>query len=221
MVWLRIMDYDKTKKVFIFADESGDPGDPLLHTDSTDTFTITLCVATSEGVRNLEVAVSGFKFFHNYKKELKNLRKGGLKNLAGIVNHLSDVVFYEIVINKRQYCGPYLRDVGKYHRNPRVFRNFILRVALEYVVSAEDLLLFQKPIELVIDRYLDSLEMENNLKEYLMHPHRVNLPKFSHIEQVDSEYCPAIQMLDVVQKMKEIESVFVKSIAVPSNLYGK
>ena len=57
------MDYGKTKKVFIFADETGDPGDPLLHKDSTDTFIVTLCVATSKGVRNLEVAVSGFKIF--------------------------------------------------------------------------------------------------------------------------------------------------------------
>ena len=54
------MDYSKAKKVFIFADEGGDPGDPLLHGDSTGVFTITLCVATNEGVRNLEIAVSGF-----------------------------------------------------------------------------------------------------------------------------------------------------------------
>ena len=146
------------------------------------------------------------------------MREGGLKNLATVVSHLSGVAFYEIVIDKRQYRGPYLRDVGKYPKNPRVFRNFILRIALEYVAAVEGLLLFPKPIELVIDRYLDSRKMENNLKEYLMHPHRVNLPKFSHIEQVDSEYCPAIQMLDVIQKVKEVEGVGVMSIPVPYGL---
>ena len=48
------------------------------------------------------------------------MREGGLRTLAGVISHLSDVVFYEIVVDKRQYCGPYLRDVGKYPRNPRV-----------------------------------------------------------------------------------------------------
>ena len=80
--------------------------------------------------------------------------------------------------------------------------------------------MFQKPIELVIDRYLDSRDLENNLKEYLTHPHRVNLPKFSYIEQVDSEYCPAIQVLDIIQKIKGVESVGVISVPLPLDLCG-
>ena len=81
---------------------------------------------------------------------------------------------------------------------------FIIRIALEYVAASEHLLSFQKPIELVIDRYIDSKAAEDNLIMYLKsNSYHINLPKFIHIVQVDSRYCLPIQVLDVLQKIKE------------------
>ena len=57
------MDYNDTSKIFIFIDESGDTGDPRVHSTSSKTFTINLAVATDEGVTSLETSGAGFKIF--------------------------------------------------------------------------------------------------------------------------------------------------------------
>ena len=215
------MDYDNTSKIFIFIDESGDTGDPRVHSASSKAFTINLAVATDEGVTSLETFSAGFKFFNFYKKELKTLSGKNLKRFAENFKYLTDVMFYEITIDKDKYVGPYWRD-GRYPRNDKFFRSFILRVALEHVAASEHLLSFQKPIELVIDRYMDSKKAEDNLISYLKSKsYHINLPNFVHIVQVDSRYCLPIQVLDVLQKMKKrnyFEHDFCKIIPVPASL---
>ncbi len=213
------MDYKNAKKVFIFVDESGDVGDPLVTPDSSDHFVITLAVATSDGVMELDMLASGFKTYTLYKKELKHLKKKGLRAISDGLKYLTGVVLYEIVINKRQYVGPYLRNTVRFPSNRRMFRNFILKVALEYVVHSEQL---QKPteVEVVIDRYLANQSHAENLREYLIG----YLPVLHYVLQVDSRYCTPIQILDIVQKVKDIEGAddnLCQSIPVPFSLQNE
>lgn len=200
------MDYENAKVVFMFVDESGDTGDPFEHPDSTDNFIINIAIATDTGVMELDMLAAGYRTYNVYKKELKRMKKKGLKIISDGLHHLTNVMLYEIVINKRQYVGPYLRSTSRYQPNQRLFRNFILKVALEYITHSENLLKVQKPIELIIDRYLTNKNHEQNLREYL-EKQFVRLPTFRHMIQVDSRYCPPIQVLDIVQKIKEIDSM--------------
>ena len=219
------MNYDGVSKIFIFADESGDVGDPLVKPDSSRCFVVNFAVATEEGVTSLEMLASGFKFFNLYKKELKYLRGKGLKNFSHGIGYLTNVVFYEIVIDKTHYTGPYLRGVDNsvkvYSPNPHLFRNFILKIGLEHIVTAEKLFRFEDRIELVIDRYLFKVAHEENLKKYLAQYARARLPKFLHVTQVDSRYCLPIQVLDMVQKTKNVGAAgvnFCEAIPVPLSL---
>ena len=204
------MDYENTKRIFIFADESGDTGDPLVYTDCSENFTINIAIATDRGVESIEKLISGFKFFNNYTKELKDLKS---KNLEGLMNKISflsdDVKFYETVIHKRIYNGPYLRDSTRYSAHSLWFRNFILMKALEYITISENLYAANKDIELIIDRYTDSTQDSNNLREYLANvlPNDFpsNIPKIlpSRIVFLNSQYCLQIQLLDLIQKFKD------------------
>lgn len=224
------MDYRKTKKIFIFIDESGDVGDPLVHQSSSRHFTINIGVATEQGVEDMEHLIAGFKFFNNHKKELKKIDGENLKNLTEKIPYLSDVQFYEMTIDKMRYTGPYLKD-GRYQRNPLWFRNFILKKALEYISVEESLFAFGKPIELIIDRYAENKKDSDNLRTYLTENtlsrtrkdvfsrrFQINLPKIlpAHVVQVDSRYCLPIQLLDIIQRAKCVCDMSRLCVSIPA-----
>ena len=208
------MDYSTTKRVFIFADESGNVGDPEKHTSASPTFTINIAVATDDGVQNMGYLISGFKFFNDHKKELKKLKGEHLKSFASKIPFLDNVKFYEMIIDKRKYSGPHLR--GRAYRESLLwFRNFILKETLEYMAKSEKLFSFRKPIELVIDRYAENKEHADNLRDYLIEKCSLLQIQATHIVQVDSRYCPQIQMLDIIQKAKSVYTESNLCIQVP------
>ena len=224
------MDYSKAKKLFVFIDESGDAGDPVAHRSSSQHFTINIGIVTEQGVGDIEYLIAGFKFFNGHKKELKKLSGKNLKNLVEKIPYLNDVQFYEMMIDKTKYIGPYLRD-GKYQRNPLWFRNFVLKKALEYISAKELLFTFGKPIELIIDRYAENKKDSDNLRKYLTektlsrtkedifsHRHQINLPKIlpTHVVQVDSRCCLPIQMLDIIQRAKSVCDMSRLCVSIPA-----
>lgn len=177
----------KTKRRFVFIDESGDPGFPGL----SGAFQLNVLVVDENKMPALEREISLYKYFLDHYGELKkraNIKNEKIAHLLEKVEGISGVQFFYTKTNKEKYKGPY-------QDNPTYFRNLIIKRTLQHI-RKPTLVHDGAELEIVIDRYLDSAEGEKNLKTYLNDGYL--LPKFLHIEQVDSRYCHFIQILDIL-----------------------
>lgn len=208
------MDYKNTKRIFIFVDESGDIGDPQHHRSSKH-FSINILLTTDTGIKELERLVSSFRFYAGYTKELKDMKhKTGQQVIVQsfekiVLDGLSKLFTLEI-----DKTSSYFQRLRKQTRNDLTnkyrLRNFLLRISLEYIVQVEKLSNVS-PIEVVIDRYLNNEVLEQVLKQYLMSPDN-KLPKFDAVVQVDSRYCNAIQMVDMMEQYKKDLDILITRI---------
>ncbi len=204
--------------IFLFIDESGDPG--YKTNNSSDNFNLNFLLIAEDEVNEIEKLVCGFKLFNNYKKELKAIRGANFKNFFSCMDFLLNnekILFFNLNIEKENYRGPYLES-----REYNDFRNFILRQGLEYIVKYSKLKDFSGSIEIIFDKYNDSKDYKDGLEKYLLGNY--NLPNFSKIIQIDSRYCPCLQVLDIFQKgIKKgfIKTEHYKSIIVKKSLMKK
>ena len=177
---------NKTKRRFVFIDESGEAGFPGL----SGTFQVNILVVNSDALESLEREISLYKYFLTHSGELKkstNIKNEKILNLLTKISEMEGVEFYYTKVDKTKYVGPH-------KKNPIRFRNLIFKKTLQNI----DLIAKERNvnIEVVIDRYIDSVELEDDLKRFLKDGY--GLPKFLHVEQVDSRYCHPIQLLDVL-----------------------
>ena len=177
----------KTKRRFVFVDESGDPG---FVDGSSNIFQLNILVIDDDEIRSIEREIYLYKYFLDHHGELKentNIKNKRMKNLLTKIGDIQGSEFFYTQIDKNKYNGPY-------KNKPFYFRNMLLKRVLQYLRKEkyiDDII----ETEIVIDRYVNSRLQKNELENYLSDGY--NLPKFLHIEQVDSRYCHMIQVLDM------------------------
>lgn len=186
--------------VFVFADETGDPGHPSQR-DSSRYYQLNLTIAHRDSLKHLYKHLAAFRYFKESGKELKKHTRDAqvLGEVYRDVAAKNGVIFLSFILSKEEYTGPYLRKFGKeiYQYNPNKFRNFVIRMSLEYVFREIVSIDTEKNhIEIVFDRYLQAEDDEDNLKQYLRGNY--HLPHFEKITQVDSEYSEAVQVSDYI-----------------------
>lgn len=189
-------------KLFIFVDESGDPGNTTSKSSSVY-YQLNLVVATHDGVFLIQNTLSRLKYFLNFKKELKEYwYQGKLRTKITdathvlLANEVDNIKAFTFFIDKRSYTGPYLCE------NSKKFRNFILSKSLEGVFAAVNPDVYTS-FELVLDRYLESRQDQENLRKYLHNNYVLprsadNKTKIHHIVHVQSVYSEAIQFADII-----------------------
>lgn len=187
-------------RVFLFVDETGDPGHPSSESSSRY-YQLNVAVVHRESLAQMHKHLAAFRYFKDSGKELKKHTRDA-KTLAGVFTdlaHKDNILFVSFILEKAKYTGPYLKRIGKtdFAYNPKKFRNFVVRRSFEHIFSK---LVEIDPetnnLEVVFDRYLESEADEENLKEYLRGNYK--LPAFEKIVQVDSEYSEAVQMSDFI-----------------------
>jgi hypothetical protein len=192
-------------KLFLFIDESGDPGNGR---DSSKYYQINILAANHEGMVAINEAVSTMRYFLGSGRELKEYWshrkiKKKLRELVELTlikcsesKEMRALVFR---VEKENYTGPYLGESGKR------FRNFILKESLRQLFERINHNSYHS-IEVVIDRYLESEEDQSNLKQYLKT--KYDLPrspgsfhsKITHLIHVQSIYSEQIQFTDLIGK---------------------
>lgn len=199
-------------RIFLFLDETGDPGHPL-ETSSSRYYQLNIAIIHRESLASMHKHLAAFRYFKDSGKELKKHTRDA-KILAGVFDDLvkkSNVLFVSFILEKEKYTGPYLKKIGKseFAYDPNKFRNFVVKRSLEYIfaklIKVDD---ENNNVELVFDRYLESETDEENLKKYLRGNYK--LPAFEKIVQVDSEYSEAVQVSDFIGR-------FVKEHCFDSN----
>ena len=187
-------------RVFLFVDETGDPGHPN-ETSASRYYQLNISIIHRDSLPQLHKHFAAFRYFKDAGKELKTYKKDS-KVLAGVFSdlvHKHNILFCSFILEKEKYTGPYLKkiDKEKFDYNPNKFRNFVVRRSFEYIFSK---LVSIDPennnLEIVFDRYLESEADEESLKKYLRGNY--NLPAFEKIVQVDSEYSEAVQVSDFI-----------------------
>ncbi len=185
------------ERQFVFIDETGDPGHPEQR-DASPYYQLNILSIKKSGLGKLSREFSRFRYFLQANKELERYVRENRSIFIDLCRLLSndEALFYSFCIDKQRYVGPYLKNIGRgrFEYNPKLFRNFIIRKSLEEFFKLNPAGVGQE-IELVIDRFLDNEEDENNLKKYLHNNYK--LPKFLHIVQIDSRYSDAVQVVDV------------------------
>lgn len=194
------------KHLYVFIDESGDPGNVLKEGASSSYYAELALQINEEGWAYFIAHVISWKYVLGKFQEFKSLpvRDDQLRRYINpfieLYNkkHLFCSCVYLI---KANYTGPYLRSSSTSEQNPIKFRNFVHRMLLEHhfgLFPAHD-----SEIELVFDRYRMSSEETNNLEQYLIN--NWNLPNFEHICHVNSIYSEVMQVTSqLVNSVKDI-----------------
>jgi hypothetical protein len=182
-------------RVFIFIDETGDPGHPS-NKSSSRYFQLNMTLIHRDSLHHLNRHLSAFRYFKNSGKELKRHVRD-FKILVEVLIDLAykhNVLFMSFLLEKEKYV-----ENDTLNFTPNDIRNFMLKNSLEYIFSEIVYINSElNNIELVFDRYLESESDELNLKRYLR---RNNLlPKLEKITQVDSEYSDSVQVSDYIGK---------------------
>ena len=203
--WLKS---DRNDRLFIFIDESGDTGLPGVN--SSKYFIINILTCNTDSVNKIEKHFSRYRYFRHADKEFKKY-KGNvdsqriLNELCGHVSSVNGVSMFSFYIDKGKYVGPYLNKIGKSVEdyNSTRFRDFLIRTVLEKVF--EHVPVIKKcdynfrSIEIVIDRYLESIKDQESLKLYFNENY--NLPHIQFVNHIDSLYCAPLQVVDVLGTM--------------------
>lgn len=190
------------ERLFLFIDETGDPGHPDQESASRHYY-LNIVVSGREGVAQLTRHLSAFRYFKNANKELKRYSRQS-EQLKDIFQDLQDTGvagLFSFGVNKEEYVGPYLKRINKgvSDYDAKKFRNYIVRMSLECLfINFPTLKLFSE-IEIIFDRYLENEDEQNNLAKYLRNNYR--LPNFFHVLQVDSEYCDPVQAADYLGRI--------------------
>lgn len=194
------------KRLYVFIDESGDPGNVLENGASSLHYAELALQINEEAWTYFVEHVISWKYVLGKFREFKALppRTDQLKRYINPLIELSNcnnLCCSCVYLIKANYTGPYLRPSSTHGQNPLKFRNFVHRKLLEHHFKCFPT--YDREIELVFDRYRMSTEEENNLKEYLIN--NWNLPNFEYICHVNSIYSEAMQVTSqLVNAMKDI-----------------
>ena len=184
----------KPKRDFLFIDESGDPG------DFTEYFIMGVLHITDISFRKLNIHLGAFRYFGEIKKELKSTRLNKVQKeklldiLNFSINENSFVKASAVYVNKKNYKGNYLRDCDIYSKDSTKFRHLIMRRLLEFHFKNNKMQ--SDEIELVVDRFHSTENMEQQMRDYLRNKYFCNLPRFLYITQADSRYVELLQIAD-------------------------
>lgn len=196
-------------RLFLFIDESGDTGLPSTH--SSLFFMLNILICDTANILKVEKHFSRYRYLRDADKEFKKYKNNTtssqdiLEDLCIHISKLEGVHIFSLYLEKIQYIGPYLNTIDKTKKDydATKFRNFILKIALEKVFEKCEVVKLVdgdfRSIELVIDRYLESKDGEENLKKYLQNNY--NLPRIQFITQADSLYCLPLQVADIIGTM--------------------
>lgn len=192
-------------RVFIFIDETGDPGQPE-NKSSSRYFQLNITVIHRDSLHSLNRHLSAFRYFKNSGRELKRHARD-FKILSDIfidLAHQDNVLFTSFILEKEKY----VRN-SAIKPNSNQIRNHIVKVALEYIfIDLIDINMESNNIEIVFDRYLESEKDEEDLKSYIRKNYK--LPKINKIVQIDSEYSESLQISDFLGR-------FVKNYFIDGN----
>lgn len=190
------------ERLFLFIDETGDPGHPDQESASRYYY-LNVIVAGREGVAQLTKHLSAFRYFNNATKELKRYSRQAdqLKDVFQDLQDTGVAGLFSFGIDKAKYVGPYLQRIkkGVPDYDPKMFRNYVVRMSLECLFGQQPNLRDFGEIEIVFDRYLENEDDQDNLAEYLRNNYR--LPHFFHILQVDSEYSDPVHAADYLGRI--------------------
>ena len=181
--------------LYVFIDESGDPGDSTASTGASSPHYAELAIQLDDqGLIELQSHMTSWKYCSGRFREDKNLPKDNA--LTRYINPFKELCQAGylccscVYLIKSKYTGPHFGNHPTHKQNPILFRNFIHRRLLEfhftkYKPTKED------RIQLIFDKYDMSHKVTRNLEDYL----RANyfLPQFDHICHVDSIYTLPIQ----------------------------
>lgn len=191
------------ERKFLFIDETGDPGHPSQR-DSSRYFQINMISIYRSEIKSLIKHFYRFRYLSDSYKELKRYyvnetRKLLVDLLRSSALHAS---FYSFCLDKETYIRNHLKISQRQKESfePKKFRNLIFRRSLEKWFKEEyPTGQIQGDIEIVIDRFIDVEQEENNLKSYLRNNYK--LPPFLHITQIDSNCSEMIQIVDLIGKI--------------------
>ena len=194
-------DTKKHKRLYIFLDETGDPGHPDKPGASL-LYQLNIVSTDFPGVTALLKHISGFRYFNDTGRELEKYHRSADKicEIFRTCYESYGVNFASFYVVKKDFIGPYLHqnNIKRSSYNPTYFKNYIVRKSLETLFSEVEIDTYTE-IELIFDRYLDNEEEEMNLKRYLRNNR--DLPNLLHITQVDSIYCEPVQSADYLGKI--------------------
>ena len=195
-----------SKRLYVFIDESGDPGNVLKEGASSSYYAELGLQINEEGWAYFIEHIISWKYVLGKFQEFKSL-PARADQLRRYINPLIELynrknLFCSCVyLIKENYTGPYLRSSSTSEQNPIKFRNFVHRMLLEHHFRLFPV--YDSDIELVFDRYRMSSEETNNLEEYLIN--NWNLPNFEHICHINSIYSEVMQITSqLVNAMKNI-----------------
>jgi len=194
------------KRIYIFIDESGDPGYVLKEGASSVYYAELALQINEEGWAYFIEHVISWKYVLGKFQEFKSL-PARVDQLRRYINPLTELynrkcLFCSCVyLIKANYIGPYLQPSSTSEQSPIKFRNFVHRKLLEHHFKLFPA--YDSEIELVFDRYRMSSKEANNLEEYLIN--NWNLPNFEYICHVNSIYSEVMQVTSqLVNAMKDI-----------------
>lgn len=194
------------KRLYVFIDESGDPGNVLEEGASSPHYAELALQINEEAWAYFVEHLISWKYVLGKFGEFKSLppRADTAKRYVNPLIELhnrNNLCCSCVYLIKANYTGPYLRPSSTRDQNPIKFRNFVHRKLLEHHFRCFPT--YDSEIELVFDRYRMSTEEENNLKEYLIN--NWNLPNFEYICHVNSIYSEVMQVTSqLVNAMKDI-----------------
>ena len=194
--------------MYIFIDESGDTGLPGIN--SSKYFIVNILTCNTDSINKIEKHFSRYRYFRNADKEFKKYKSNKdsqniLNELCSHVSKVDGLSMYSFYIEKEQYIGPYLNKIHKTVEDydSTKFRNFIIKTALKKVFEVTPVIRESdkhfRSIEIVIDRYLEGGINQQQLKKYFDKSY--DLPIIQFINHVDSLYCTALQVVDVIGTM--------------------
>lgn len=194
----------EVKRDFVFIDESGNDGEPEKE-GASDYYMVNALHLTDSTLQDIFNHLNSLRYFHKLDGELKNVHRDSkirtsLLDISEWFHGVNGFSMTSTYLDKKSYEGPYLYKDGPRGRNPKYFRNFIISKTLERHFYKNQTLSSPEPeLEIVIDRFIEKKEDEENLVNYLRENR--NLPSMSHIVQVDSRYSDPIQIVDLFGRL--------------------
>jgi hypothetical protein len=167
--------------IFLFIDESGDPGDNDGKQDNSVHFSDLALQIDTGFMQILLKHISNWRNIENLQKEPKGLPSDDDKcilflNPMCAIHRLGGIKCSAIFINKADYKGPYLKE-----KQTMLFRNFVHKQLLEfhfenYPVGHEDY------VSAIFDYYRMSKTEFRNTDNYLINICKLPVDTVSHLD---------------------------------------
>ncbi|MFB6290742.1 MAG: DUF3800 domain-containing protein [Candidatus Bipolaricaulia bacterium] len=198
----------EVKRDFVFIDESGNDGEPGRE-GASDYYMVNALHLTDSTLQDMFKRLNHLRYFHKLDGELKNEHKdpkirNSLLDISEWFHSIDGIFMTSGYLDKTSYEGPYLHKGSPRGRNPKYFRNFIISKTLERHFHKNQTLSPEPELEIVIDRFIENKEDEENLVNYLR---TRNLPDILHVVQVDSRYSDPIQIVDLFGRLLKAKYV--------------